>query len=325
MFRRSLFYINCIIFAACLFSKNAAAYSASTTDGKNIPVSVFTSVTDSLSCTIPFYRAGNLIIVKAKVDTIEGNFILDTGAPYLVLNTTYFRDYPVTTVHDAEQTSVAGRSSALGKTTAGYLSIGGLEFFRIEADLANLGNIENAKGIKVLGLLGLELFKQCEVIIDFEKDLLCLHRINKKLPLACGHELLKDDPLYRTYPMELTNNRIITTVEIAEKKVRLIIDCAAESNILDSRLPNRVFDYITITRRVKLTGPSDKKVDALYGSLSLMKMGSQSIENLPVIIINLEYTCFADGNCADGVLGFDFLAQHKIAFNFVSRKMYIWK
>ena len=50
---------------------------------------------DSSSCIIPFSRAGNLIVVKAKADTIEGNFILDTGAPNLVLNIIYFRDNPM--------------------------------------------------------------------------------------------------------------------------------------------------------------------------------------------------------------------------------------
>jgi hypothetical protein len=116
-----------------------------------------------------------------------------------------------------------------------------------------------------------------------------------------------------------------TTTEVAGKKLKLVIDCAAESNIIDSRLPNKILELITITRRVKLTGPGERKVDALYGSLASMKMGLQQISNLPVIILNLEYTCFNDDLCVNGVLGFDFLSQHKIGFNFVSRKMYIWK
>ncbi len=49
---------------------------------------------DSAVCTIPFTRAGNLILIQATVDTVQGNFILDTGAPNLVLNLTYFRKYP---------------------------------------------------------------------------------------------------------------------------------------------------------------------------------------------------------------------------------------
>jgi hypothetical protein len=49
------------------------------------------------------------------------------------------------------------------------------------------------------------------------------------------------------------------------------------------------------------------------------------IGNLPIVITNLEKTCFWLDGCADGVLGFDFLSLHKIGFNFVTRKMYLWK
>jgi hypothetical protein len=43
-----------------------------------------------------------------------------------------------------------------------------------------------------------------------------------------------------------------------------------------------------------------------------------------VTVSNLERTCFADGGC-DGVIGFNFLSLHKIGFNFVTRRLYIWK
>jgi hypothetical protein len=264
-------------------------------------------------------------VIKARVDTIEGNFILDTGAPHLVLNLTYFRDYPMTTRQDEEQSSIGGRGGVINQTTVRELTFGAMSFAKLDADVTNLGNIENAKGIKVIGLLGLNLFRQCELIIDFETSLIYLHRIGKKEASTYRHQMLSDASQYRTFPIEILNNRMTTTTEVAGKKLKLVIDCAAESNIIDSRLPDKILETITITRRVKLTGPGDKKVDALYGNLSGMKMGAQQIENLPVVLINLEYTCFSDDICVNGVLGFDFLSQHKIGFNFVTRKMYIWK
>lgn len=289
------------------------------------PISIQALANDSISCIIPFNRIGNLIVVKAKADTIEGNFILDTGAPGLVLNITYFRDYPIVSHHDAEQRTIAGSTNGVHQTTIKEFSLGRLQYFRTEADLTNLGQIENAKGIKVLGLLGVDLFKQCEMIIDFEKSLIYLHRIGKKETSTYKHEFLNDTSLYRVLPIELKNKLIITTTEIAGKKIKLAIDCAAESNILDSRLPNKVFENITITRRVKLAGPGDRKIDAFYGNLSTLKIGNLDVSNLPVTITNLEYTCFSFGGCVDGVLGFDFLSMHKVGFNFVNRKMYIWK
>jgi hypothetical protein len=317
-------YINCLFFIFC-FSSSGANTIDSPLISKPFSFSIYTLASDSISCTIPFNRIGNLMVLKARTDTIEGNFILDTGAPGLVLNITYFRGYPITS-HDGEQTSIGGNFGiGIQKTSVKKLSFDRFQYFNTEANLTNLGQIENAKGIKVLGLLGVDLFRQCEMVIDFEKSLIFLHRIGKKEASAYKHESLKDTSLYRTFPIEITDSRIITTTEMEGKKLKLVIDCAAESNILDSRLPNKIFEKITITRRIKLAGPGDKKIDALYGSLSNMKIGNLDLNNLPVTITNLEYTCFANGGCVDGVLGFDFLSLHRIGFNFVNRKMYIWK
>lgn len=285
----------------------------------------FEAPEDSLSTIIPFTRAGNLIVLRARVDSIEGNFILDTGAPHLVLNITYFRDYPATEHHDEKQTSINGSSPVVIKTTVDQLSFGGMEYYKAEADLVNLAHLENSKGIRIIGLLGMELFRKCELIIDYSQNLIYLHRIGKKEGSKYKHAMLSDTSKYRTVPFDITDNRIITTTYMAGKKLKLVIDCAAESNILDSRLPDKIFENVTISRRVMLTGSNNRKVEALYGSMRDMSIGNQSFASLPVLITNLEGTCFSYAGCVDGVLGFDFLSLNKIGFNFVTRKMYIWK
>src|SRR5205085_8187462 len=112
---------------------------------------------------------------------------------------------------------------------------------------------------------------------------------------------------------------------VAGKKLRLMIDCGAESNLLDSRLPNKIFENIDITGRVILHGTGNEKVEALTGDIKNMQIGNSNISNLPVLITNLEKTCISIESCIDGILGFDFLSLHKIGFNFVQHKMYIWK
>ena len=317
-------YKTYVVCFCIVFSVRANAVD-STLNQKLYSIGINTLPIDSTSCIIPFNRVGNLIVVKAKADSMEGNFILDTGAPGLVLNITYFREYPIVSHHDVEQQTIAGSSTGAQQTMIKEFTLGTLQYWRTEADLTNLGQIENAKGIKVLGLLGVELFKQCEMILDFEKNLIYLHRISKKEAASYKSELLNDTSQYRVFSIDLKDNRIITTTQIEGKKLKLAIDCAAESNILDSRLPNKIFENFTVIRRVKLMGPGDKKIDAFYGNLHTMKIGNLDISNLPVTITNLEYTCFSFGGCVDGVLGFDFLSLHKIGFNFVNRKMYIWK
>lgn len=277
------------------------------------------------SCVIPFSRAGNLILIRVRADTTEGNFILDTGAPGLVLNLTYFRDYPAVTEPNEEQSGITGNVSAVKKTLVGKLSFDCVTGNAVNADLVNLGHIENARGIRIFGLIGLSIIRRFEMIIDYENSLLYLYRIPKKNALALKSYLLKDTSAYNTVPIKVWNNKIVAQPYIAGKKLRLIIDSGAESNVLDSRLPDKVFENVEVLRRIKLTGAGDKKVEALYGNLNNLTIGNQNTGSLPVIITNLEKTCLIDNECFDGILGFDFLSLHKIGFNFVTNKMFIWK
>ncbi|MEP6948887.1 MAG: pepsin/retropepsin-like aspartic protease family protein [Ginsengibacter sp.] len=278
---------------------------------------------DSVNCIIPFSRAGNLILIKGKADTTEGNFILDTGAPGLVLNLTYFRNY-TTNNKEGETGGITGTAAIL-QTTVDKFFLGPVTWHKAESDLVNLGHIENSKGIKILGLLGMQLFKQFEMIIDYEKSVIYLHLISRKEKGAYKNEMLKDTSAYTMVPVEILENKILMYAWMAGKKLRFIIDTGAESNVLDSRLPNKIFGSVVISRRVILSGSGNKKVEALYGDMKDMKIGNQNYSTLPVLITNLEKMCYSYDTCLDGMLGFDFLSLHKIAFNFVTNKMYIWK
>jgi Aspartyl protease len=297
-------------------------------NGKELPAYIFPEEKyskDSSTVIIPFSRAGNLIVVKAKVDTTEGNFILDTGSPHLILNLTYFRDYPSTWSQSEEKKGITGSVENVLQTTVRTFSFGNLQQYHVNADLVNLGHIENRKGIRILGLIGMELLENYEMIIDYEKNSIYMHLISRKKTSSYQHEMLNDTASYYTSSIEMKDGRIIMRTEIAGKKIRLIIDSGAETNILDSRLPDNVFNAVTINGRIVLTGVGDKKVEALRGNLSELMIGGQKAQNLPVLITNLEKTCFSYGGCVDGVLGFDVLSLKKIGFNFVKRKMYIWK
>lgn len=281
--------------------------------------------TDSANCVIPFTRVGNLIVIRAKADTITGNFILDTGAPKLILNMTYFRNYPSNADNDTEPGGITGETSASSATEVKSFSFGPVKYSHVDADRVNLGHIENSKGIKILGLIGMQLFKRFEMILDYEKNLIHLHLITKKESSSYKSEMLKDTSAYNMFDIEILQDKLLTYGEAAGKKLIFVIDTGAESNVLDSRLPGKIFENVAITRRITLTGAGNKKVEALYGDLSNMKIGNMQVNALPVLVTNLEKMCFSYDKCIDGMLGFDFLSLHKIGFNFVSHKMYIWK
>jgi hypothetical protein len=318
-------YLVCITWVILLqpYRDNTANPFNAATRQPSIKISAI--AVDSVSSIIPFTRVGNLIVVKAQADTTAGNFILDTGSPGLVLNLTYFRNYPTTLLTDGDHSGITGSSPYIIQTSVKSFSLGALSYYDQQADLTNLGSIENTKGIKILGLLGFELFRDCELIIDYEKDIIYLHRIARREAATYQSQMLDDVAAYNTTPIDITDNRIIIRSEMMGKNLRFVVDCAAENDILDSRLPDKIFNNVDIIRRVLLSGVGSKKVEAVYGNVKSIKIGEENISNLPFLITNLEYTCFAQGGCVDGVLGFDFLSRHKIGFNFVKHKMYVWK
>jgi hypothetical protein len=326
-----MFWTTVLLFALPGFSE--AGHTVTNTDFPNsraiteisFPGMVFTGNADTVSFTLPFSKAGNLMLVRGKADSMEGNFILDTGCPGLVLNLTYFRNYARTAEAQAENGGITGMSTPLEHTTIKSFSWGSMQQYNLQADLANLGTIENSKGVKILGLLGLQFFRNCEMIIDYEKSVIHFYMLGKKKIQGYQHPMLRDTAAYQVIPFEITENRIMVRTILQGKKLRLLIDCAAEVNILDSRLPDKIFDQVAITERVMLTGVCNRKVEALKGNLADFMIGNRTVQSMPVLITNLEKTCFAHGGCVDGVLGFDFLSLQKIGFNFVTRKMYIWK
>ncbi len=283
-------------------------------------------VSEPPSFVIPFSRAGNLILLKAKADAIEGNFILDTGAPGLILNATYFRDYPNAEGNTGEQSGgITGSVSQNSPTKIAHLSFGSVKYYKLGADRINLGHIEDNKGVKILGLLGMQLFKQFEMIIDYDKGLIYFHLISRKETKTYQHEMLDDTAAYSTFSITLVDNKILTTGRVGNKKLTFLVDTGAESNVIDSRLSDNVLDNVTVTRRIKLNGTATNKIDALYGDMRNLTIGNRDITSMPVLITNMEKMCSSYDRCLDGMLGFDFLSMHKIGFNFVKRKMYIWK
>ena len=292
---------------------------------KKIAITIPSLSSDSVSCVIPFSRAGNLILIRAKADTTDGNFILDTGASGLVLNITYFRSYPATAFVNEEANGVGGTVASVTRTEVKQFTFGCMNSAVTTADMLDLGHLENSKGVRIFGLIGLSLLLQCEMIIDYENNLIHLHRINKKETKEYKSVQLKDTSTYYTIPTQVWNEKLTTMSTLAGKKLRFIIDSGAESNVLDSRLPSKIFDNVEILKRIQLLGTNEKKVDAMYGNLNNLIIGNQPTGSLPVIITNLAQACLANNTCFDGILGFDFLSLHKIGFNFVTNKMYIWK
>ena len=269
--------------------------------------------------TIPLKRAGRLLMLEAKIDNETGNFIFDTGSSKLVLNSTYFRKY--VSVESGERGGITGGVASVRQTRVSLIRFSDLSYKNIYADMADLGHIENRRNVKILGLLGLTLLKNMEIVIDIGHNELHLYRLDKK-----GKRISKNSMDFAAdivQKVQIYQDILFVNPKIGGKVMSFCLDTGAESNVLSSASPKKVMSTVTITRRSGLVGSGKPSTDALYGTLNDFVMGGEQIPKMQTIITNLDNMSAAFGLSIDGMLGYDFFEKGMICINMVTLEMKI--
>jgi len=272
------------------------------------------------SLTIPIKRVGNLLLIEAKAGDLQGNFILDFGAPYLVLNRTYFRNYE--RVYGATASDLSGQAAAVYQTQLPRLDIRDLYYENIDADVADLGEIENRRGVQILGLLGVELFLRLGVTVDVVRDVLYLHRLDENGERLETNELDAREPAFKV-PVTLMDNTVVLDVTIATKPLQFALDSGAEVNVLDYTLNRKVLEALTVERRVMVHGAAGGSAEVLAGTLSEYSVGGRTFKGGKTIVANLD--AMGKSSAAgglDGMLGYSFFDQGIVRLNFVRKELW---
>jgi Aspartyl protease len=277
---------------------------------------------DFKTLIVPIKRAGNLIIVEATVDSLEGNFVLDTGAPYLVLNATYFRDSPK--MEDQESGGINGASDGSFTTIVHNFKILDLQYSRLTADVTDLSPIENGRGIKILGLLGTRLFSKFAITIDLFRNVLYIQKLDKDGNIPETEVIFRDR--FMTSPFRLMNDVMYLQGTVNDKTLWFAFDTGAETNLLDFDKSKKLKMDLQVISRSKVTGVGGSRLEVVYTKFDQLKIGDRVFMNNRVLLTNLEKMGKVYGYNIDGILGYDFFARGIFTINFVKKEfeMYIY-
>jgi predicted aspartyl protease len=271
------------------------------------------------SVVIPLKRIGRLFMIEAKIDNITGNFLFDTGSAHLVLNSTYFRKYMMTT--EGEGTGITGSTGAVQQTRIDKMDVAGMLYRNLTADVTDLGHIENRRGVKVLGLFGLSMLKGMEIVIDINHNELRLYRLDKT-----GNRISTQRNEFRadvTEKVSLFHNVLFVKATIGGKLLDFCLDTGAESNVLNSYASKKVLSTVTIMRRSDMMGVGTGEAEVLLGKLNDFNMGQHAFANMQTIIASLDELSASYGYPIDGMLGYDFFEKGEVCINLVKNEMKI--
>lgn len=271
---------------------------------------------DFVSISLPLKRAGRLLVLEAEIDGVKGNLVFDTGATGLVLNKTYFRKHVSTDI--ASSNGITGSTGTIEQTIVDKVIISDLSYEKIKADVTDLGHLENRRNVKIIGLLGYNMIKSFEVVIDISQNELQLHRLDKK-----GERLLKENvPLKFDLVQKIDPWRPVMIVkgEVGGKTLNFCFDTGAESNALNSHNNKAVLSKVSILRRSDLRGAGQAKQEVLFGIMNDFRFENKAMNGMETIIVNLDALSEVYGLRIDGILGFGFLEKGVITFNLTKKQ-----
>jgi len=275
----------------------------------------WTSSDDSI--TIPLRQAGRIFLIEANVDGETGYLVFDSGASGVVLNKTYFRNHVI--IDSQNSSGVNGKVNNVERVNIDHLEFTGLQYVNIVADITNLGHIENRRGVKILGLIGLNLLKDFEIIFDPAQNQLQLFQIDKKGERV-NHSTEKFESDFTT-SFEQKNSVIFIDAIMKGKSLRFCFDTGAETNVIDRYAPKGVINCITITRRSTLRGAGSGSTEVLFGTMNDFLIGQNNLSNLETIITNLDPLSDAYGTKIDGMLGYSFISKGVVCINFLKKEL----
>jgi hypothetical protein len=277
---------------------------------------------DFSTLVVPIKRAGNLILVEAQIDSVAGNFVLDTGAPYLVLNATYFRHMPV--IADQESAGLNGNAPGAFTTEVRNFSILDLHYPRLTADVTDLSAIENGRNVKILGLLGTRLFKRFAITVDLFRNTLYIHKLDNDGEIPINEKIFHNPWMFTSF--ELKNDVMFINGIANNTPLWFAFDTGAETNLMDYDRVRKMLPGMQVLNRTKTTGIGGSSFEVIYARFDTLTVGGRRFIKNRVLLTSLDKMGKAYGHTVDGILGFDFFIRGIFSINFVKKEfeMYIY-
>lgn len=282
-----------------IFHASKSSVSVGATGGKAVSIA-------------PFELINGMIVVKASINGVLGNFILDTGSPGIVINSTEHQgggDYSATGV---------GGALAIGEINIDHFKWGIVEKDELKGFTIDISHLEKATGRQLVGLIGYEILEQYELLFDYPNEIVKIYDGKH------GAEFRKEAPSIRV-PFKMNGHVPIIEVQVGNKKAFLGIDSGAEVNLLDHSFFKPLNkSFLTNKDKEKVVGLDKDEQEVVAAMLNSTKIDGHNMSAMKFLFMDLERLSGQFDHSFDGLLGFPFFQHHTVAINYQEKKIYIW-
>ena len=278
----------------------------------------FNNILHASNIRVPLQLEGKLIIIQVTVDGQVGNYILDTGISDLLLNSRYFEGYQT-----KERYLKLDGQGATMELNRPMVKIGDQSWGRINAKIIPMVKIERSTSIRIHGLLGTDIFRKFTLMIDYQKLELRLYPLDRKGENGTfAQESLPNEIL----PFKYKGGTPLIYLRLGDIELKLTLDTGAEVNLLDDSYLDQLGPLIRQPRQHRFYSLGREAREATFARLSGVRTTVQEVAEMNTAFTKLDqYNQHVVGPQADGILGYEFLQQFRVAINFKKREVYLWE
>ena len=282
----------------------------------------FTNQLGPNTVIIPFSPLDKLIMLKARINGQEGNFILDTGANGLVLNDLYFNADRL--IKNTVAYGLSGVIKKVGILQTDSLQLDELVFAGAKAQVINLNHIERDKNTIILGLIGYQMLREFEIMFQYHQRYLTFSRVDAEGEMIdpLPHTLDKQDSI----SFKIGHHIPVIEIKVGGIVKKMGIDTGAEYNLLNKRSCRDVLSHFAIKKKLKITGANKKAIEVLAGKLSKVLLKDRyPCGSMSTLLVNFNQLNQIYKMKLDGILGYQFLAPWTFSINYRKKQLFLHK
>jgi hypothetical protein len=262
---------------------------------------------------VPFELRGGLIFVKVKVNGKPASFILDSGAPYLVLS----KRLNAKATDTLEGKGISG-TMQLQQVVVPSLEFGSMQLTDAPAIAMDMAHLEKLTKRPIDGLIGYSTLKEYELLLDYESKTMTLFRAGA----TSYHTTIKP---VEEVPFELQAHIPVVKATIGTQTLYFGLDTGSEANLLDVASTARLSatDYKK-GKANHITGANQGQVAVQDAYMKATHVNGHSYPNMHFVFSDISHLNQGYGLSIDGLLGYPFLSARKISVNYPKQKLYFW-
>lgn len=286
--------------------------------GKFLEINIFKTQTKELDAAeeedtilpemmqVNFIPAGNLMLIEATVNDTTGYFLVDSGAPSMILNSLYFAAPQAQMVQGL---GVGGAVTGSSTIPVKRFVWGEYQINHFDAITMELSHIEQELQKPILGLISKRELEPFEAVFDYAQQQITLYKLD-----AQGTPVKQHAEPVKRITFTMAAHLPLVPCSYGAAPLVMALDTGAEVNLLDDSLP---IDFpLQDARSDTLSGAGKERIAIQSGTLASFAIDGQEYPDMRFLISDIDHISSATGTVIHGLIGHEFISRQPTGINY---------